>query len=78
MAKTQPDITIEKEGDEYFFTNITPLKTLKISFVPGVPKEFDILGSEQPAEVSFGLYTYLCWIYGKQLSDLFSISSSLI
>jgi hypothetical protein len=51
MAATKPDVIIEKNGDDYSFTTITPLRTLKLTFTPGQPKEFDLLGSEQKGEV---------------------------
>jgi hypothetical protein len=51
MAATKPDVIIDKTGDEYSFTTITPLRTLKLTFTPGQPKEFDLLGSEQKGEV---------------------------
>jgi hypothetical protein len=50
IAATKPDVVVEVDGDNYTFTTITTLKTIKISFTLGQEYEADP-GTDRTAKV---------------------------
>jgi len=57
IAATKPDVVVEVDGDNYTFTTITTLKTIKISFTLGQEYEADP-GTDRTAKVKYLAFSH--------------------